>query len=125
MDSRGLYIYDDGFRLILRFGKVLSPDIAMNLLGADLAADLSKVWYNFARKNRFSIGIVQERGREIEIIRRFIRSCNLSKQFHSLISEILLLTSHVQISYSDLSLSLFMWCSINTSVRLLQLNNFS
>lgn len=45
LDYRGLYIYDDGFRFILWFGKVISPDIAKNLLGADFAAELSKVFY--------------------------------------------------------------------------------
>ncbi|KAJ4838143.1 hypothetical protein Tsubulata_035230 [Turnera subulata] len=43
LDSRGLYLYDDGFRFILWFGGMLSPDIAMNLLGPDAAAELSKV----------------------------------------------------------------------------------
>ncbi|PON69609.1 Sec23/Sec [Parasponia andersonii] len=43
LDSRGLYILDDGFRFIIWFGRVLSPDIAMNLLGPEFAADLSKV----------------------------------------------------------------------------------
>ncbi|XP_037494590.1 protein transport protein Sec24-like At3g07100 isoform X2 [Jatropha curcas] len=43
LDSRGLYIYDDGFRFVLWFGRMLSPDIAMNLLGPDAAAELSKV----------------------------------------------------------------------------------
>uniref|UniRef100_A0A2N9EJV9 Uncharacterized protein n=1 Tax=Fagus sylvatica TaxID=28930 RepID=A0A2N9EJV9_FAGSY len=43
LDSRGLYLYDDGFRFIIWFGRVLSPDVAMNLLGADFAAELSKV----------------------------------------------------------------------------------
>ena len=43
LDSRGHYVYDDGFRFILWFGRVLSPDLAMNLLGADFAAELSKV----------------------------------------------------------------------------------
>lgn len=42
LDSRGLYIYDDGFRCIIWFGRVISPDIAKNLLGADFAAELSK-----------------------------------------------------------------------------------
>ncbi|TKY58845.1 transport protein Sec24 [Spatholobus suberectus] len=42
LDSRGLYIYDDGFRFIVWFGRVISPDIAKNLLGADFAAELSK-----------------------------------------------------------------------------------
>ncbi|XVE50786.1 hypothetical protein DITRI_Ditri01bG0190800 [Diplodiscus trichospermus] len=44
LDSRGLYIYDDGFRFVIWFGRMLSPDIARNLLGADFAAELSKVW---------------------------------------------------------------------------------
>ncbi|KAJ7973226.1 Protein transport protein Sec24-like [Quillaja saponaria] len=43
LDSRGLYIYDDGFRFVIWFGRVLSPDIAMKILGADFAAELSKV----------------------------------------------------------------------------------
>lgn len=43
LDSRGLYIYDDGFRFVLWFGRMLSPDIAMSLLGPDAAAELSKV----------------------------------------------------------------------------------
>ncbi|KAG2694555.1 hypothetical protein I3760_08G151200 [Carya illinoinensis] len=43
LDARGLYLYDDGFRFILWFGRALSPDVAMNLLGADFAAELSKV----------------------------------------------------------------------------------
>ncbi|XP_002533043.2 protein transport protein Sec24-like At3g07100 [Ricinus communis] len=43
LDSRGLYIYDDGFRFVLWFGRMLSPDIAMGLLGPDAAAELSKV----------------------------------------------------------------------------------
>ncbi|CAN6921979.1 unnamed protein product [Brassica oleracea] len=43
LDSRGLYIYDDGFRLVLWFGRMLSPDIAKCLLGTDFAAELSRV----------------------------------------------------------------------------------
>lgn len=43
LDSRGLYVYDDGFCFIVWFGRMLSPDIAMNLLGQDAAAELSKV----------------------------------------------------------------------------------
>ncbi|KAE9598174.1 hypothetical protein Lal_00004108 [Lupinus albus] len=46
LDSRGLYIYDDGFRFIIWFGRVISPDIAKNLLGADFAAELSKATLN-------------------------------------------------------------------------------
>ncbi|KAF7120196.1 hypothetical protein RHSIM_Rhsim13G0029400 [Rhododendron simsii] len=43
LDSRGLYIYDDGFRFVIWFGRMLSPDIVMNLLGQDFGVDLSKV----------------------------------------------------------------------------------
>lgn len=43
LDSRGLYLYDDGLRFLIWFGKALSPDVAMSLLGADFAAELSKV----------------------------------------------------------------------------------
>lgn len=43
LDYRGLYICDDGLRFIIWFGRMLSPDIAMNLLGPDFAAELSKV----------------------------------------------------------------------------------
>ncbi|CAJ1977875.1 unnamed protein product [Sphenostylis stenocarpa] len=46
LDSRGLYIYDDGFQFIIWFGRVISPDIAKNLLGSNFAAELSKVTLN-------------------------------------------------------------------------------
>lgn len=45
LDFSGLYILDDGFRFVLWFGRMLSPDIAMNLLGQDFASELSKVCY--------------------------------------------------------------------------------
>ncbi|GFZ13594.1 Sec23/Sec24 protein transport family protein [Actinidia rufa] len=43
LDSRGLYVYDDGLRFVIWFGKMLPPDIAMNLLGEDFATDFSRV----------------------------------------------------------------------------------
>ncbi|MFQ6656497.1 hypothetical protein Gotur_026577 [Gossypium turneri] len=43
LDSRGLYVYDDGFRFVIWFGRMLSPDIFRNLLGPDFAAELSRV----------------------------------------------------------------------------------
>ncbi|GJS91478.1 transport protein Sec24-like protein [Tanacetum coccineum] len=42
LDSRGIYIYDDGFRLVVWFGNMLSPDISRNLVGDDFAADFSR-----------------------------------------------------------------------------------
>ncbi|GMN44653.1 hypothetical protein TIFTF001_013846 [Ficus carica] len=53
LDSRGIYIYDDGFRFVVWFGRALSPDIAMNLLGPDCAAELSKVTLS-ERDNKLS-----------------------------------------------------------------------
>ncbi|XP_031503945.1 protein transport protein Sec24-like At3g07100 isoform X1 [Nymphaea colorata] len=35
LDPRGLFLYDDGFRFIIWFGKVLSSDIIANIIGAD------------------------------------------------------------------------------------------
>ncbi|KAF9674793.1 hypothetical protein SADUNF_Sadunf10G0163900 [Salix dunnii] len=43
LDSRGLYVYDDGFRFVVWFGRMFSPDAAMNLLGQDAAVEFSKV----------------------------------------------------------------------------------
>lgn len=43
LDTRGLYIFDDGFRFVVWFGRSLSPDIARNLVGEDFASDFSKV----------------------------------------------------------------------------------
>lgn len=51
LDSRGLYLFDDGFRFILWFGRMLSPDISKNLLGQDFAADLSRNQVNFTELN--------------------------------------------------------------------------
>lgn len=43
LDSRGIYIYDDGFRLVVWFGHMLSPDISRNLVGEEFASDFSRV----------------------------------------------------------------------------------
>ncbi|MFS7941472.1 putative Zinc finger, Sec23/Sec24-type, sec23/Sec24, trunk domain, sec23/Sec24, helical [Helianthus anomalus] len=43
LDSRGIYIYDDGFRLVVWFGQMVSPDISRNLVGEDFGADFSRV----------------------------------------------------------------------------------
>ncbi|XP_057800964.1 protein transport protein SEC24 A-like [Salvia miltiorrhiza] len=43
LDTRGLYVFDDGFRFVVWFGKALSPDITKNLVGEDFATDFSKV----------------------------------------------------------------------------------
>ncbi|XP_051118622.1 protein transport protein Sec24-like At3g07100 [Andrographis paniculata] len=43
LDTRGLYILDDGFRFVIWFGRSILPDIARNLLGEDFTGDFSKV----------------------------------------------------------------------------------
>ncbi|KVI12414.1 Gelsolin domain-containing protein [Cynara cardunculus var. scolymus] len=43
LDSRGIFVYDDGFRLVVWFGQMLSPDISRNLVGEDFATDFSRV----------------------------------------------------------------------------------
>ncbi|KAH6796852.1 Sec23/Sec24 protein transport family protein [Perilla frutescens var. hirtella] len=43
LDTRGLYIFDDGFRFVIWFGGSLSPDMGRNLLGEDFSGDNSKV----------------------------------------------------------------------------------
>ncbi|XP_076934805.1 protein transport protein SEC24 A-like [Bidens hawaiensis] len=42
LDSRGIYIFDDGFRFVVWFGRMLSPDLARNLVEEDSATDFSK-----------------------------------------------------------------------------------
>ncbi|GAB4828333.1 Protein transport protein Sec24A [Ancistrocladus abbreviatus] len=42
LDSRGLYVYDDGFWFVIWIGRMISPDIAKNL-NVEFGADLSKV----------------------------------------------------------------------------------
>lgn len=43
LDSRGIYILDDGFRIVVWFGRMLPPDLARNLVEEDSATDFSKV----------------------------------------------------------------------------------
>lgn len=43
LDTRGLYILDDGFRFVIWFGGSISPDIGRNLLGEDFSGEYSKV----------------------------------------------------------------------------------
>uniref|UniRef100_A0A1D1XLC4 Protein transport protein Sec24-like At3g07100 n=1 Tax=Anthurium amnicola TaxID=1678845 RepID=A0A1D1XLC4_9ARAE len=45
LDPKGLYVYDDGFRFIIWFGRMLSADIATSILGVDSSGfpELSRV----------------------------------------------------------------------------------
>ncbi|KAI3676429.1 hypothetical protein L1987_86038 [Smallanthus sonchifolius] len=42
LDSRGIYIFDDGFRFVVWFGRMLSLDLARNLVEEDSATDFSR-----------------------------------------------------------------------------------
>ncbi|KAJ0044518.1 hypothetical protein Pint_03964 [Pistacia integerrima] len=79
LDSRGLYIYDDGFRFVIWFGKMLPPDVAMNLLGQDFAAELSKVTLS-TRDNEMSrkLSKILEGLRMIDL--SYYQLCHLVRQ---------------------------------------------
>ncbi|XP_061366197.1 protein transport protein SEC24 A-like [Gastrolobium bilobum] len=79
LDSRGLYIYDDGFRLIIWFGTVISPDIAKNLLGADFAAELSKVTLN-EHDNEMSRRLIRVLEKLRNTDRAYYQLCHLVRQ---------------------------------------------
>lgn len=43
LDSRGIYIFDDGFRFVVWFGRMLPPGLAKNLVEEDSTTDFSRV----------------------------------------------------------------------------------
>lgn len=49
LDPKGLYLFDDGFRFVVWFGRMLLADVITSILG-DLSGihDLSKVWLTSA-----------------------------------------------------------------------------
>ncbi|KAH7679271.1 protein transport protein SEC24 protein [Dioscorea alata] len=55
LDSRGLYIYDNGFDFVIWFGRMLFPDIVTSILGVDFSTfpDLSRAAL-FERDNEIS-----------------------------------------------------------------------
>jgi protein transport protein SEC24 len=79
LDSRGLYIYDDGFRFIIWFGRVISPDIAKNLLGADFAAELSKATLN-EHNNEMSRRLMRVLEKLRNDDRAYYQLCHLVRQ---------------------------------------------
>ncbi|KAK7269462.1 hypothetical protein RIF29_22188 [Crotalaria pallida] len=79
LDSRGLYLYDDGFRFIIWFGKVISPDIAKNLLGTDFAAELSKVTLN-EQDNEMSRRLLKVLEKFRNIDHAYYQLCHLVRQ---------------------------------------------
>ncbi|XP_050216499.1 protein transport protein SEC24 A [Mercurialis annua] len=95
LDSRGLYIYDDGFRFVLWFGRMLSPDIAMGLLGQDAAAELSKVTLreHDSEMSRKLMGILKQL-RELD--HPYYQLCHLVRQGEQPREGFLLLTNLVE-----------------------------
>ncbi|CAL0311188.1 unnamed protein product [Lupinus luteus] len=79
LDSRGLYIYDDGFRFIIWFGRVISPDIAKNLLGSDFAAELSKATLN-EHDNEMSRRLMRVLEKLRSTDRAYYQLCHLVRQ---------------------------------------------
>ncbi|KAK4565221.1 hypothetical protein RGQ29_007045 [Quercus rubra] len=79
LDSRGLYLYDDGFRFNIWFGRALSPDVAMNLLGADFAAELSKVTLS-ERENEMSRKLMRILKKSRESDPSYYHLCHLVRQ---------------------------------------------
>ncbi|CAI8616566.1 unnamed protein product [Vicia faba] len=79
LDSRGLYIYDDGFKFNIWFGTVISPDFAKNLLGSDFAGELSKATLK-EHNNEMSRRLI----RVLEKLRKsdqaFYQLCHLVRQ---------------------------------------------
>ncbi|KAF8396200.1 hypothetical protein HHK36_017813 [Tetracentron sinense] len=97
LDPRGLYIYDDGFRFIIWFGRMLSPDIAINLLGIDLSSfpDLSKVSL-CERDNDVSRKLMGILKRFRESDPSFYQICSLVRQGEQPREGFLLLTNLVE-----------------------------
>lgn len=79
LDSRGLYLYDDGFRFVIWFGRMISPDVAMHLLGTDLGSDLSKVTLT-EHDNDKSRKLMRVLKRYRERDRSYYQLCHLVRQ---------------------------------------------
>ncbi|KAG2695881.1 hypothetical protein I3843_07G033700 [Carya illinoinensis] len=95
LDARGLYLYDDGFRFVIWFGRALSPDIAMNLLGADFAAELLKVNLK-ERDNEMSRKLMSTLEKFRESDRSYYQQCHLVRQGEQPIEGFLLLSNLVE-----------------------------
>ncbi|KAJ6902044.1 protein transport protein Sec24-like [Populus alba x Populus x berolinensis] len=95
LDSRGLYVYDDGFRFVVWFGRMLSPDLAMNLLGQDAAAEFSKVSFgkHDTEMSRKLMGVLMKL-RESDP--SYYQLCNLVRQGEQPREGFFLLTNFVE-----------------------------
>ncbi|KAL6502874.1 Protein transport protein Sec24A [Orobanche hederae] len=79
LDTRGLYIFDDGFRFIVWFGGSISPDISRNLLGEDFSGDYSKVSLS-PRDNEMSRRLMKILSKLRESDPSYFKLCHLVRQ---------------------------------------------
>ncbi|KAI3449692.1 hypothetical protein Pfo_006357 [Paulownia fortunei] len=79
LDTRGLYIFDDGFRFVIWFGRSISPDISRNLLGEDFATDYSKVSLS-QRDNEMSRKLMKILNKYRESDPSYFQLCHLVRQ---------------------------------------------
>ncbi|KAL3849904.1 hypothetical protein ACJIZ3_011786 [Penstemon smallii] len=79
LDTRGLYIFDDGFRFVVWFGRLISPDIARNLIGEDFGGDYSKVTLT-SRDNEQSRKLMKILNKFRESDPSYFQLCHLVRQ---------------------------------------------
>ena len=51
LDTRGIYIYDDGFKFVVLFGMIVLPELAVNLLEKGFTTGFSKVCFSVCFRN--------------------------------------------------------------------------
>ncbi|XP_042013818.1 protein transport protein Sec24-like At3g07100 isoform X2 [Salvia splendens] len=95
LDTRGLYIFDDGFRFVVWFGKALSPDITKNLVGEYFATDFSKVSLS-QRDNYLSRKIMEILNQYRKSDPSYFQLCHLVRQGDQPREGFFLLTSLVE-----------------------------
>lgn len=79
LDPQGLYLYDDGFRFVIWFGRMLSPNMIQNLLGQNFAADFSKVSLQ-ELDNEMSRELMGLLKKQRESDRSYYQLCHLVRQ---------------------------------------------
>ncbi|XP_060195589.1 protein transport protein SEC24 A [Lycium barbarum] len=79
VDPQGLYLYDDGFRFVIWFGRMLSPNMIQNLLGENFAADFSKVSLQ-GLDNEMSRELMRLLKKQRESDRSYYQLCHLVRQ---------------------------------------------
>ncbi|PIN24788.1 Vesicle coat complex COPII, subunit SEC24/subunit SFB2 [Handroanthus impetiginosus] len=79
LDPRGLYLFDDGFRFVIWFGRSISPDISRNLLGESFTGDYSKVSLS-PRDNEMSRKLMRMLDKFRESDPSYYQLCHLVRQ---------------------------------------------